>query len=45
MGLTAPILLGDGVRLFDHPGGMNARLEPVDPDRIGPLSLWYRVHR
>jgi dihydrofolate reductase len=43
--LIAPILLGDGVRLFDHPGGMNVRLEPVDPDRTGPLSLWYRVRR
>jgi dihydrofolate reductase len=24
---VAPVLLGDGVRLFDHPGGTNVRLE------------------
>jgi dihydrofolate reductase len=23
----APVLLGDGVRLFDHPGGSGVRLE------------------
>jgi hypothetical protein len=23
----APVLLGDGVRLFDHPGGTNVKLE------------------
>lgn len=43
--LVAPILLGDGVRLFDHPGGTQVRLEPLDPDRTGPLALWYRVSR
>jgi dihydrofolate reductase len=43
--LIAPILLGDGVRLFDHPGGTRVALEPIDPDRTGPLSLWYRVVR
>ena len=41
--LIAPILLGDGVRLFDHPGGNRVRLELIDQDRTGPLSLWYRV--
>ncbi|GLU48345.1 dihydrofolate reductase family protein [Nocardiopsis ansamitocini] len=25
-----PVLLGDGVRLFDHPGGTNVRLERLD---------------
>ncbi|HEX8860578.1 MAG TPA: dihydrofolate reductase family protein [Actinomycetes bacterium] len=40
----APVLLGDGVRLFDRPGGTNVKLE-----RIGlthsPLvtNLWLRV--
>lgn len=43
--LVAPVLLGDGVRLFDHPGGKEVRLEQIDPDRMGPLSLWYRVIR
>jgi dihydrofolate reductase len=26
----APVLLGDGVRLFDHPGGRTVKLEHVD---------------
>lgn len=44
--LIAPVLLGDGVRLFDHPGGRTVILEPLDPDRGGPLNLWFRVrHR
>ena len=40
----APVLLGDGVRLFEHPGGTHVRLE-----RIGygtaPLAthVWFRV--
>jgi hypothetical protein len=25
----APVLLGDGVRLFDHPGGRTVRLERI----------------
>lgn len=41
--LIASILLGDGVRLFDYPGGRRIKLEPIEPDRSGPLSLWYRV--
>lgn len=38
----APVLLGDGTRLFDHPGGTNIRLEPIHPETTGPTSLWYR---
>jgi dihydrofolate reductase len=41
--LIAPVLLGDGTRLFQHPGGTNVRLEPIDPHRAGPTSLWFRV--
>ena len=41
--LVAPVLLGDGTRLFDHPGGTNVPLEPLDPDDTGPLRLWFRV--
>jgi dihydrofolate reductase len=35
-----PVLLGDGVRMFQHPGGTNVRLEP-------PLvtNLWFRMAR
>ncbi|HEX6424923.1 MAG TPA: dihydrofolate reductase family protein [Acidimicrobiales bacterium] len=43
--LIAPILLGDGVRLFEHAGGTRVRLRPVDADRTGPLSHWYEVVR
>jgi dihydrofolate reductase len=39
----APVLLGDGVRLFDHPGGTNVALEPLDPTDWGPTRLWFRV--
>ncbi len=41
--IIAPVLLGDGTRLFDHPGGTNVALE-----RIGPKDasiLWFRVSR
>ncbi len=41
--LVAPVLLGDGTRRFDHPGGTNVRLEPLDPDGVGPTRLWFRV--
>ena len=43
--LIAPVLLGDGTRLFEHPGGTNIRLEPLDPEATGPASLWFRVAR
>jgi dihydrofolate reductase len=44
----APVLLGDGVRLFDHPGGTHIRLERIDlPDGLthAPLAtnVWFRV--
>lgn len=34
-----PVLLGDGVRMFDHPGGTNVRLKPV----AGETAHWYDV--
>jgi dihydrofolate reductase len=42
--LIAPVLLGDGIRLFEHPGGTNVRLEPL-PRQAGATSLWFRVGR
>ncbi len=43
---VVPVLLGDGVRLFDHPGGTNVRLRPVrvtqSPQATG---LWFEVAR
>ncbi len=43
---VAPVLLGDGVRLFERPGGGEVRLERVSVAE-GPLStsLWFRVLR
>ena len=41
--IVAPVLLGDGTRLFQHAGGTNVALE-----RIGAKDasiLWYRVSR
>jgi dihydrofolate reductase len=43
--LIAPVLLGDGVRLFQHPGGTNVSLERIDPQPVGPTGLWFRVGR
>lgn len=43
--LIAPVLLGDGVRIFDQPGGTRIALELIDPQRSGPLSLWFSVRR
>jgi riboflavin biosynthesis pyrimidine reductase len=40
----APVLLGDGVRLFAAPGGQRVRLEPTHVARTGPLTdLRFRV--
>jgi dihydrofolate reductase len=36
---VAPVLLGDGVRLFDNPGGAEVRLSPIP----GETAHWYRV--
>jgi dihydrofolate reductase len=40
----APVLLGDGTRLFEHDGGTNVRLERIRLAET-PLAtcLWYRV--
>jgi dihydrofolate reductase len=36
---VAPVLLGDGVRVFDHPGGTRVGLEQL-PDTT---ELWFRI--
>jgi dihydrofolate reductase len=41
--LVAPVLLGDGTRLFDHPGGTNLQLEPVESTGGGLTRLWFRT--
>jgi dihydrofolate reductase len=44
--LIAPVLLGDGVRLFDRPGGTNIRLERISLSEAPQASnLWFRVVR
>jgi dihydrofolate reductase len=44
--LIAPVLLGDGVRLFDRPGGTNVRLERLSLTHApGATNLWLRVVR
>ncbi len=37
---VAPVLLGEGTRLHEHPGGAHVLLEPIRPDRAG---LRFRV--
>jgi dihydrofolate reductase len=41
---VVPLLLGDGVRFFAHPGGTNVTLERIDLSHT-PIAtnLWYRV--
>ncbi len=42
----APLLLGDGVRLFDFPGGRNVKLERIDLSHVPfATNLRYRVVR
>jgi dihydrofolate reductase len=42
----APVLLGDGVRLFDRPGGTDVKLERVSLSQApGATNLWLRVSR
>lgn len=39
----APVLLGDGIRLFDNPGGAPVRLEALDGgDRRAAVTVRYR---
>ena len=41
---VGPALLGDGVRLFDHPGSQQIRLKKTSVAESGQLTdLWFRV--
>jgi dihydrofolate reductase len=43
---VVPMLLGDGTRLFDQPGGRSVRLEPISMTHATQVTnLWYRVAR
>jgi dihydrofolate reductase len=42
--IVAPVLLGDGVRLFDRPGGTNVKLERLSlTEARHATNLWFRV--
>jgi riboflavin biosynthesis pyrimidine reductase len=41
---VAPVLLGDGVRLFDPLGGANIKLEPTG-HAAQMTNLWMRIRR
>ncbi|KAB2345668.1 dihydrofolate reductase family protein [Actinomadura rudentiformis] len=42
--IIVPVLLGDGVRLFEHPGGTNVKLERVHQSEVPhATNLWFRV--
>ena len=46
LAIIAPVLLGDGTRLFDHPGGTNVRLERLSVTSVPhATNLWMRVVR
>jgi dihydrofolate reductase len=38
-----PVLLGDGVRLYDNPGGSPVALEFVNGDPVEEINLRYRA--
>jgi dihydrofolate reductase len=43
---VVPVLLGDGTRLFEQPGGKSIALEPVGVTHLPhATNLWYRVIR
>jgi dihydrofolate reductase len=42
--VIVPVMLGDGVRLFDHPGGTNVKLERLSVSHVPhATNLWFRV--
>lgn len=43
---VAPVLIGDGVRLFDQPGGALVQLAALDRPRVtGAAGMWFRVQK
>jgi dihydrofolate reductase len=44
--LVAPVLLGEGVRFYDHAGGHRVRLERISVSHVPHVTnLWFRVLR
>jgi dihydrofolate reductase len=40
---VTPVLLGDGTRLLEHPGGKTVRLTQIGIARRHITNLWYRI--
>jgi len=46
LAIVAPVMLGDGTRLFSHPGGREAQLERMSVTAVAhATNLWMRVVR
>lgn len=46
LAIIAPVLLGDGTRLFEHPGGRQVRLERLSVETVTyATNVWMRVLR
>jgi dihydrofolate reductase len=46
LAIIAPVLLGDGTRLFEHPGGRKVRLERLSVETVPhATNVWMRVLR
>src|SRR5262245_48466375 len=46
LAIIVPVMLGDGVRLFDQPGGANVKLERISlTEAPHATNLWLRVVR
>ncbi len=46
LAIIAPVLLGDGTRLFQHPGGRQVRLERLSVETVPhATNVWMRVLR
>ena len=44
LAIIAPVLLGDGTRLFQHPGGTRVRLERLSVETVPhATNVWMRV--
>ena len=44
MVIVTPVMLGDGTRLFEHPGGETVRLEQLSVTHTKQVTnLWYRI--
>lgn len=42
--VITPVMLGDGVRLFDHPGGTQVKLERLRFSTTeDAVNVWYRI--